>query len=504
MGFGSILDMQEVPEAKRGVKGAYFLDFNIDRILNEMKLIWKEDVSKYYTYFPKNKEVQEYRKEVYEDIFRGNVFSVLSSFRELMKTFVEIGENQGKTRSVFQQKFMELNRAEYYVKAVEILVKGLGEEEIKSKGLQEFLLTIKEYSDSEHFKALKEKIYFIREGFGRIRMKISIMDHFLSVDLTETKGEYDSFLDGIFQDNELKKMKSPFGEEIEVSALEDEVLAIVTDKYPDLYAEVKAFPQFSEGFVQQYIVRFYEEIGFYLAFYVFEKHMKEEGFCFSRAQIAENDSLQAEDLYDLALACQNYRAGKAVVKNDVLLKENENFFVLTGPNQGGKTTFARSLGQLVYFSKLGLHVPARKAQVPFYGKVLTHFSVEESIETGKGKLAEELSRLAPMMDESEEEKAFVVINELFTTAANYDAIIMGKRVLEHFVSKDCKGIYVTHLSDLSKEENGIVSLRATMDENNKQSFKIVRSNEKAAESSIILVEKHGLNAESLKERLRGL
>ncbi len=504
MGFDSILDMQEVPEAKRVVKGAYFQDFNIDRILNEMKLIWKEDISKFYTYFPKTKEVQEYRKEVYEDIFRGNVFKVLSSFRELMKSFVEIGENQGKTRSAFQKKFMEINRAEYYVRAVETLAEGLMEEELQSRGLQELLVAIQEYSDSEQFKALKEKIQFIREGFGGIRIKISIMDHFLSVDLEETKGQYDSFLDGIFPDKELKKMKSPLGEEIEVSALEDEVLAIVTDKYPKLYAEVKAFPQFSEGFVKQYIVRFYEEIGFYLAFYMFEKHMTEEGFHFAKAQNVENDRLQAEDLYDLALACQNYRAGKAVVENDVLLEENESFFVLTGPNQGGKTTFARSLGQLVYFSKLGLHVPARKAQVPFYARVLTHFSVEESIETGKGKLAEELSRLAPMMDESEEEKAFVVINELFTTAANYDAIIMGKRVLDHFISRQCKGIYVTHLSDLSKEENGIVSLRATMDENNKQSFKIVRSNEKAAESSIILVEKHGLNAESLKERLRGL
>ncbi len=145
--------------------------------------------------------------------------------------------------------------------------------------------------------------------------------------------------------------------------------------------------------------------------------------------------MSAVGLYDLALAC----TGREVVTNDMFFKEQERFFVLTGPNQGGKTTFARSLGQLVYFSMMGLDVPAVSARVYRFPDILTHFSVEESVETGRGKLKEELTRLAPMMKDLGGRHAFVVINELFTTAANYDACIMGRRVLEHFLDKGCFG-----------------------------------------------------------------
>lgn len=62
--------------------------------------------------------------------------------------------------------------------------------------------------------------------------------------------------------------------------------------------------------------------------------------------------------YDLALAQVNYCRGKSIVINDYHLDGIERFFVITGPNKGGKTTFARSIGQLVVFSLLGLYVPA--------------------------------------------------------------------------------------------------------------------------------------------------
>jgi DNA mismatch repair ATPase MutS len=88
---------------------------------------------------------------------------------------------------------------------------------------------------------------------------------------------------------------------------------------------------------------------------------------------------------------------------------------------------------------MGLDVPAKNAKVTYFPDLQTHFSVEESVETGFGKLKEELTRLAPMMYENKR-GTFVVINELFTTAASYDALIMGKRGLKHFVELGCMGI----------------------------------------------------------------
>ena len=173
---------------------------------------------------------------------------------------------------------------------------------------------------------------------------------------------------------------------------------------------------------------------------------------------------------------------------------------MTGPNQGGKTTFARSLGQLVYFTKMGLDVPAASAKVPYFPDIQSHFSVEESAETGYGKLKEELTRLSPMMYENKR-GTFVVVNELFTTAASYDALIMGKRVLKHFVELDCMGIYVTHLKELADEQEGVVSLRAMLDENRMQTFEIRRGEAEDTPCAEDLVNKHQLTYTQLKERL---
>ena len=217
------------------------------------------------------------------------------------------------------------------------------------------------------------------------------------------------------------------------------------------------------------------------------------------AGAGKDSAMQACGLYDLALAC----AGKDMVANDTILYPEEKFFILTGPNQGGKTTFARSLGQLVYFAKMGLDVPASSAKMYRFTDILTHFCVEESVETGRGKLREELERLANIMAASLEEGAFVfvVINELFTTAANYDACIMGKRVLDHFLAKGSRGIYVTHLSELAGEDPQLVSLRAMLDENGMRTFRIDRSRKDAPADAGSLVGKHGLTYGQLKERL---
>ncbi len=96
---------------------------------------------------------------------------------------------------------------------------------------------------------------------------------------------------------------------------------------------------------------------------------------------------------------------------------------------------------------------------------------------------------------------FVVINELFTTAANYDACIMGKRVLDHFLNQCCRGIYVTHLSELAGADTRLVSLRAVLDREGRRTFRIERSNEDVPADAGSLVGKHGLTYEQLKERL---
>ena len=287
--------------------------------------------------------------------------------------------------------------------------------------------------------------------------------------------------------------------DIKITELENECLEILRTKKPELFRALGKIPTGSEC-ETPVLRRFSEEIRFYLAFAALQREMEAAGFAFVTPGTSEERPMEAKGLYDLALAMTSLSDGRSVVSNDFSLGDGERFFVLTGPNQGGKTTFARSLGQLVYLAKMGLDVPAGSANVPFFSGIQTHFSVEESVETGRGKLMDELVRLAPMMEDYRQ-GSFVVINELFTTAANYDAQIMGKRVLEHFIGLGCKGIYVTHIKELAEERDGVVSLRAMLDARGVPTFEIRRGEAEDGASAAGAVNKYRLTYEQLKERL---
>ena len=140
------------------------------------------------------------------------------------------------------------------------------------------------------------------------------------------------------------------------------------------------------------LVQLAEDVQYYLGFFLLVREMKGRGYSFCMPE--ETEKLEVKQGYDLALAL---RSEKEVIANEKKKKKDERFFVITGANGGGKTTYARMVGQILYFAKMGLLVPCEKAGVPNYTTILSHFSNDESEMSGKGKLVEELTRLKPMM-----------------------------------------------------------------------------------------------------------
>ncbi|MBO4686621.1 MAG: hypothetical protein J5628_08230 [Lachnospiraceae bacterium] len=496
-------------EAMETGNDAFYQDLNLLPVIDKMTALWGKSVRKLFFFLPKSAPETSYRRDVYADVKNEKVYRALLALTEKLAHVREMRNEKERTSHRLQRAVWKLREAGAYCSAYEELAGALSEAQLSSDGMREFLAHLTEILTDGGFLQMRRETQRLLSEIQGIRFIVTYERDRISVEPVEggapqgasaAAGQrYEEWL-ARFDGGEGAGMPNPFVTEPTLSELEKACLEMLKSKKPEFFTALETAAEQETEYERSLLSRFEREIPFYLAFRGFQLEMEREGFVFATPTAAENAPMEAKGLYDVALALASFPEGRPVISNDCYYGEGERFFVLTGPNQGGKTTFARSLGQLVFFSAMGLDVPAKSANVPFFAGLQTHFSVEESMETGRGKLMEELVRLAPMMEEWKQ-GSFVVINELFTTAANYDAQIMGKRVLGHFLSLGCMGIYVTHLAELAEETEGIVSLRAMLDEHGVQTFEIRRGSAGDTACAANQVNKYRLTYEQLKERL---
>ncbi len=508
MKFVSILDKHEVIW-KDSPNADYYTDLNLRQIIDAISKGWGENVEKYYNYFPKDAESEEYRRIVYRDLCLPGVYEALCAFYNKMCERKSMVAKKNDARHELQREIWHISEVALYCSALKNMYDAIRDVPFVSEGMRDFTAAVGEYMVSPEYKDMEATAYRLKEELqdSRItlvyengRLALSSIDPAGEVNARHSESDGESILRKLYPENG-EHIISPFAYTPDLDGLEREMMRFYMHKKPKLFDTAEDFYNKYEDYACDFILLFVEEVSFYLSFLRFEKHMASEGFAFCEPEVKEDRRIEAVGLYDLALAASNVLRHQPVISNDFYYDDHELFFVLTGPNQGGKTTFARSLGQLVFFTKMGLHVPAQSANLHYFFDICTHFSVEESVETGRGKLMEELVRLAPMMEHSRGD-VFVILNELFTTAANYDSCIMGGKVLDHFIGAGCHGIYVTHLTELLESRGSAVGLCAQLDENGVQSFKINRELKEYTNCAAGQVNKYHLTYEDLKERLR--
>lgn len=511
MKFISILnrdgERKDIPEEEP----AFFVDLNLNRLIDEFQNRSNEyDVKKLFLVFPNTMEDIRYRREVLTDLKNDSLFESVRSFSKNMYQARSYFSYSEVVDLQIQKEMWALNGAVYYLEAWEGLLAAFHKNEVQSEGLLMLSAYMREIEKKDTFKQWKSETATVRDLFQNIQLEFTLSRGQLSIALREDHStNYNDCLKKLFPDRWKEEdegsyyMESPFHNKLELSLLEREILDMMQKVIPDRFKAMHRFWGHAKDVLDDILVRFEEEVQFYLCYLDFHKEMEDYGFHFTKPVVVDERELKVNGVYDLSLAFKGAKKGRQVVSNDVYFQAGERFFVVTGPNQGGKTTFARSMGQLMYFAMMGLEVPAKMAIVPYVDGIMTHFSVEESVETGRGKLKEELTRLAPMMHGTEKNQ-FVILNELFTTAATYDSYIMGENVMGHFIKNNCMGIYVTHIRELAEGNDAIVSLVATASKSDyhKRTYRIVRKDAEGMGYAGDMAERFHLTYPLLKERLK--
>ncbi|MGH3003325.1 MAG: MutS-related protein, partial [Gaiellaceae bacterium] len=242
---------------------------------------------------------------------------------------------------------------------------------------------------------------------------------------------------------------------------------------------------------------------FYLAYLEHVERIEKSGLTFCRPDVSSNSrETAAEGLFDLALAGKLAGEGRLVVRNDLSLRGPERILIVTGPNQGGKTTFARAFGQLHHLAGLGLPVPAASARVFLADAIFAHFERAEDMTTLRGKLDDELVRVRQILEDATGDSV-VVVNEIFASTSLDDAIFLGAEILRRLVDLDCLAVCVTFVDELATFGPATVSMVAAVepDDPSTRTFRIERRPADGRAYAWALAEKYGLSYDTVRRRL---
>jgi DNA mismatch repair protein MutS len=509
--FTSILfdDGRSFDEIQGAAEPDCFRDLHLDQLFASISASRPEyDLNPFFRAPLVDRASVLWRQEVVRDLQAPMIRSAVAAFAASQVQMRAALKEQAASRHPLEQQRWLLDAALIYCEGLEVLATTLASAAPApcSRGLKAFARHVGGQVQSSPLQRLHRRARAIANELDRIRYSVVIRGLHVEVRPYAGEGNFASDIASAF---------AKFGQEGHDSALsfrisdertqvDRKVLERVARVYPAQFAELAAFCAEEKDFADPLILRFDREVQFYLAFLERLDSLEELGLAHCLPELGTGDGLEIAGGFDLALASDLARQvpKQAAVANDAALGAGQIFVMISGPNQGGKTTFARMIGQIHYLASLGLPVPASRARVQLAETILTHFEREESLSDAGGKLHADLVRVHAILNKAGR-PSLVVFNEIFTSATLEDAIRLSRAIVERLRSIGSLCVWVTFLDEIATIGADAVSMVAEVlpEEPSIRTYRIVRRPPLGLAYAQILADLYGVSYERIKERM---
>jgi DNA mismatch repair ATPase MutS len=486
----------------------FFVDLNLDQIIDAITASKREYNLKPFFYASLNDiDAITYRHEITRDLENEILFENIKSFAQRMRTMRKHLTQAEKLYYKYQKESWFLDAVEIYCDAVTSLVYDLSLVELKSCGFVTFREYLVHYASSDRFTSLLAETEQLKADLSTVHYCLLIKGSRITV--CQYEGEIDYSTDILetfekFKQGAVKDYRVKFSEWPDMNHVEAKILDLVAQVYPDIFSSLDNYYAKHSHYLDETIGVFDREIQFYVAYLEYIARFKRTGleFCYPEVSNMCKEIYDYEG-FDLALAYKLIGEGSSVVCNDFYLKDMERIFVVTGPNQGGKTTFARTFGQLHYLASLGCPVPGREAQLFLFDRLFTHFEKEENIQNLRGKLQDDLVRMHHILNQATS-NSIIILNEIFTSTTSRDALYLSKKLIKTLIELDVLCVWVTFIDELASLSEKTVSMISTVVPENPalRTYKIVRRPADGLAYAIAIAEKYRLTYDQLKERIK--
>lgn len=509
--FGSILFPPEhaFPGGEITAVPECFHDLNLGRVV-ETVTAGRADYDLSPVFFSPLSSIAaiEWRHEIFRDLSQEEIFQALKRFSADMR-LVREHLAAAEERDYFHEKNRWfLDAAARYGTAVTDLAGALRGPMVVSRGLRHLGAFVAHHAVSAEFRARLNAARAVEDELAALRFDLLIREGGFTVRACSGEpADYSVTIQDVFARFRQKSAKSylarlplPGG----MNHIEAQVLEGVARLNPSVFQRLADFRSQHTVFLDDTIVRFEREIQFYLAWREHLDALRAGGlmFCYPRLSV-DSKAESGRGCFDLALAAKLSNGRRRVIGNDFELRGSERILVVTGPNQGGKTTFARMFGQLHHLARLGVPVPGTEVRLFLCDGVFTHFEREEAIADLRGKLADDLTRMHRILVQATS-RSVVVVNEVFSSTTAADAMDLSRRVLEQISARDLLCVCVTFLAELATLNEKTVSYVAAVrrDDSSVRTFRIERRPADGRAYAVSVAEKYRLTYEQLKERLK--
>jgi DNA mismatch repair protein MutS len=447
-----------------------------------------------------------YRHEVFRDLEDADVLKIVRTFARDMLAVRERLGSASKAHYRYEQERWFLDAAADYRDAITRLGRELESASIRSRGFLAFRDFLAGYVAAGEFTDLAADTERVTGELASVRYRLRIDGADVVVGRLQDEPDYgaevlesfEKFRQGAGKSYEFDVRRWP-----EMNHVEDAIVERVALLFPEVFASLDGFCQRHRAFLDPTIKRFDREIQFYVAYLEHIDRLRPSGLAFCYPEVIERSKeIRGRDVFDLALAGLLVRERKPIVTNDLVLNDPERIIVVSGPNQGGKTTFARMIGQLHHLAAIGVLVPGSEARLHVVDRIFTHFERVEEVEDLASKLEDDLRRIRKILEDATA-ASLLIMNESFSSTTVDDQLVINKAVLRAIIERGLLCVLVTFLDELSSLDKATVSMVSTVDpeEPARRTFKVVRRPADGLAYAMAIAEKHRVTYQRVKERL---